>query len=249
MQLSPVGCLMPNDMHRFDGVMTERSRHLWDVSIPHARAIQEELSRKVEKTDRFEGPIDIVAGVDVGFEDHGSIARAAIVLLKVDTLEVVDSVLHREKTGWPYIPGFLSFRELPVVMAAIDRLRHWPDLWLCDGQGLAHPRRLGIASHLGVLLDSPTIGVGKSRLCGIHDLVPDERGNWVPLRDQGEIIGAVLRSRPGVRPLYISIGHRISLETAVYEVMRNLTRFRLPEAIRSADRLASAVSRKRRPVS
>jgi len=137
------------------------------------------------------------------------------------------------------VPGLLSFRELPAVLEAIDRLREPPDLLLCDGQGIAHPRRLGIASHLGLLVDIPSIGVAKTRLCGSHGAVPDQRGAWTPLRADSEIIGAVLRTRPSVKPLYVSPGHRIGLETAIGYVMRCCTRYRLPETTRHAHRLAS----------
>src|SRR5690606_18640659 len=119
-------------------------------------------------------------------------------------------------TGFPYVPGLLSFREVPAVLEAFARLESTPDLVLCDGQGYAHPRRFGIACHLGVLLDVPTIGAAKSRLLGEHPEVPPERGAWVPLTDQGEVIGAVLRTRARTRPLYVSAGHRVSLETAIH---------------------------------
>ena len=155
-------------------------------------------------------------------------------------LDLVEEVTATAPTTFPYVPGLLSFRELPAVLAAFDRLRQPPDLLLCDGQGIAHPRRFGIAAHLGVLLDRPTIGVGKSKLIGEHDPVGDVRGASVPLRDHGQTIGVVLRSRQHVRPIYISIGHRISLATAVEYVKRCLGRYRLPEPIRLADKLASS---------
>jgi deoxyribonuclease V len=145
-------------------------------------------------------------------------------------------------TRFPYIPGLLSFRELPAVLKALEQLPRLPDLILCDGQGIAHPRRLGIASHLGVLLDHPTIGVGKTRLVGHHDPVPDQRGAWVPLVDRGEVVGAVLRTRQGAKPIYVSPGHRVGLTTAVGWVMACTTRFRLPETTRLADRLSRSGS-------
>jgi deoxyribonuclease V len=145
----------------------------------------------------------------------------------------------RLPTRFPYVPGLLSFRELPVVLDALARLAVIPDVILCDGQGRAHPRRFGIACHLGVLLDLPTVGVGKTRLVGRHAEPGPDKGDWAPLLDDGEVIGAVLRTRAGVKPLYISVGHRISLDSAITLTLACLTRYRLPETTRAAHRLAS----------
>lgn len=183
--------------------------------------------------------VTTVAGVDVGFENRDT-ARAAIVVLRLADLTPVDHAIARQPVPMPYIPGLLSFRECPVILAALSKLRVTPDLLLCDGQGIAHPRRLGVASHTGILTGLPAIGVGKSRLTGSHDPVPDRKGAWVPLEDRGEVIGAVLRTRAGVKPLYISPGHRISLPTAIDYVMACTTRYRLPETTRWADGIASA---------
>ena len=142
-------------------------------------------------------------------------------------------------TTFPYIPGFLSFREIPALLKALEQLKITPDLIFCDGQGIAHPRRLGIACHLGVLIDVPAIGVAKSLLVGKYGEVPQEKGSCTPLQDQGETIGVVLRSRVNVKPIYISIGHRISLPTAVKYVRDCLGKYRLPEPTRIADKLAS----------
>lgn len=180
-----------------------------------------------------------VAGVDVGFEDDGAITRAAVVVLSFPELHVIDRAVARVPTTFPYVPGLLSFREIPAVLAALARVRCAPELLLCDGQGLAHPRRFGVACHLGVLTDLPSIGVAKSRLCGTHGAVPAERGAWAPLVDGNETIGAVLRTRVGVQPVYVSIGHRVSLPTAIDFVMRCTTRYRLPETTRQAHHLAS----------
>ncbi len=139
---------------------------------------------------------------------------------------------------FPYRTGLLSFREAPAVIAALERLRRQPDLILCDGHGIAHPRRLGLASHLGLLLDRPTIGVAKTLLVGVHDEPGPVPGDWAPVVDRGEVIGAALRTRAGVRPVYVSIGHRISLETANRRVLGATTRYRLPETTRAADRLS-----------
>ncbi len=212
--------------------------HDWNLDPAEARELQRRLSARVITTDRLP-EVQRVAGVDVGFEDNGATTRAAVVVLSYPGLERLDQAVARQPTRFPYVPGLLSFRELPAVLEALEGLSVEPDLLLCDGQGIAHPRRLGIASHLGVLIDRPTIGVGKSRLCGRHGPVPERRGEWTPLVDRGEIIGAVLRSRAGVRPIYVSPGHRIGLDTAIRYVMACMTRYRLPETTRQADKLAS----------
>ena len=212
--------------------------HPWDVTPAQAREIQNHLRDRVETVDRLP-EIGIVAGVDVGFEQQGSTTRAAVTLLSFPSLEPVDQVLARLPTQFPYIPGLLSFRELPAILEAMKQLRRLPDLLLCDGQGIAHPRRFGIACHLGLLTDIPSIGVAKSRLIGSHSELPTEKGSRVPLMDQGEQIGCVLRTRTGVKPLYISSGHRISLQTAIDYALACTTRFRLPETTRSAHKLAS----------
>lgn len=213
-------------------------RHPWDISPAEAIAIQQQLRGEVVREDRL-GPVRHVAGVDVGFEEGGRITRAAVVVLGFPALELVDHTIFRAPTRFPYVPGLLSFREVPAVMAALEKLAVIPDLLLCDGQGIAHPRRFGIASHLGVLCGIPSIGVAKTRLTGEPVEPPDRRGAAVPLLDHGETIGAILRSRPGVKPLYISIGHRVSLATALDYVMACVTRYRLPETTRWAHRLAS----------
>lgn len=213
-------------------------RHPWDVSTAEARAIQERLRLRVETTDRL-GPVACVAGVDVGFDKRRGLTRAAVAVLDYPSLEPRDQSLVSLPTRFPYVPGLLSFREAPAILAALEELDGLPDVLLCDGQGLAHPRRFGIACHLGVLTDLPSIGVAKKRLVGTHEDPPDIRGRWAPLVHQDEIVGAVLRTRAGVKPVYVSCGHRVSLETAVELVMGCTTRYRLPETTRRADRLAS----------
>jgi deoxyribonuclease V len=161
--------------------------------------VQEALRERVIRRNRL-GRVRRVAGIDVGFECDGHITRAAVVVLSFPALVPVAQVLVRQRTRFPYVPGYLSFREIPAVLAALARLAVKPDLLLCDGQGYAHPRRFGLACHLGVLTDTPSIGVAKSRLIGEHAAPPAEKGSWVPLRDRGEVIGAVLRTRAAVRP-------------------------------------------------
>lgn len=213
-------------------------QHPWDLKPKEAIALQRTLATQVRIADRF-GEIRRVAGVDVGFEQNNTITRAAVAVLDFPALTLREYAIAREPTRIPYIPGLLSFREVPAVLAALEQLSSLPDMLLCDGQGIAHPRRLGIASHLGVLLDLPTIGVAKSRLVGSHEEPAIEKGAWQPLLDKGETIGCVLRSRSGVKPLYISPGHRVGLESARLWVMACLTRYRLPETTRWAHRLAS----------
>lgn len=212
--------------------------HPWDVSPREAITIQEQLRRYIIQEDRF-AKIRTVAGVDVGFEEAGKITRAAIAVLDFPGLELKTTGIARLPTCFPYVPGLLSFRELPAILLALGQLQKTPDIFLVDGQGYAHPRRLGIATHLGIITGIPSIGVGKSRLVGSHAAVADRRGAWQPLRDKDEVIGAVLRTRQGVKPIYVSIGHRISLASAVRLVMSCTTRYKLPETTRQAHRYAS----------
>jgi deoxyribonuclease V len=212
--------------------------HAWNVTPKEAVEIQQSLAGNVRTEDDF-GDIRTVAGVDVGFENDAATTRSAVVVLDIQTLKPVTSAVGRCPATFPYVPGLLSFREIPAVLEAMRQLLIRPDLLLCDGQGIAHPRRLGIATHLGMLLDIPSVGVAKSRLIGTHDALPPEKGASVPLMDKGEQIGVVLRTRAGVKPLYVSPGHRVCLETAPALVMKCVTRYRLPETTRFAHRLAS----------
>jgi len=217
--------------------MIVHHQHAWDVTPAQARAIQETLRGHVIREDRF-GIVKSVAGVDAGFEDGGKTTRAAVVVLSFPDLDPIEQALARRPTSFPYVPGLLSFREIPAVLGALAQLETEPNLLLCDGQGIAHPRRCGFTSHIGVVTDMPTIGVAKSLLIGTHDTVPDTRGGWTPILHRDEIIGAAVRTRVGVRPIYVSIGHKVSLNSAIDYVMRCTTRFRLPETTRRADRLA-----------
>ncbi|MEO8893590.1 MAG: deoxyribonuclease V [Coleofasciculaceae cyanobacterium] len=213
-------------------------RHEWVTTIEEAKLIQQQLQPEVITQDKL-GEIKYVAGVDVGFEEENTISRAAVAVLSFPDLQLQEKAIAKRPTTFPYLPGLLSFREIPAVIDALEKINIIPNLILCDGQGLAHPLRFGLACHLGVLLDIPTIGVAKSLYIGKHDELPTEKGSWQPLIDQGEIIGAVLRSRTAVKPLYVSIGHRISLPTAINYVLQCTTQYRLPETTRWADHLAS----------
>jgi len=212
-----------------------RQLHRWEVTPAEAATLQQELRARL-RLQPEPGPVTRVAGVDVSF--RAGRARAAVVVLSWPALEPLDQAWAEVPAAFPYIPGYLSFREGPAVLAAFERLTLWPDLVIFDGQGTAHPRRLGLACHLGLFLDLPSIGCAKSRLCGTHDPPGPARGDWAPLYDEGEVIGAALRSRPGTRPLYVSPGHRVDLPTAIGRVLDCCAGYRLPETTRRAHRLA-----------
>ncbi len=210
----------------------------WPTTARAAIAVQQALRHRVITVNEL-GPVRRVAGLDVGFERQGTVARAAVAVLSYPDLTLADQVVARYPVHFPYISGLLSFREVPALLAALDKLGAQPDLLLCDGQGLAHPRRFGLACHLGVLTGVPSIGVAKSLLIGEHDALSDRRGAWRPLRHKNEIIGAALRTRAGAAPVYVSIGHKVSLATAIRYVLACAPRYRLPETTRAAHRLAS----------
>lgn len=212
----------------------------WKLSPRDAVALQQRLRGEIVATGD-PGDVRLVAGVDVSAGRFGSRGRAAVVVLEYPSLRAVEQSLEEAPVPFPYVPGLLSFREIPLLLPAFERLQRRPDLLLVDGQGVAHPRRFGLAAHLGLILGLPTIGCAKSRLIGSHDDVPDERGASVPLRADGETIGAVVRTRPGVKPLYISVGHRIGLRAAVDWVLRLTHGLRLPEPTRLAHEAAAGV--------
>lgn len=217
----------------------------WDGDVARARQLQTELALRVRLEDDYP-PLRRVAGVDVGFEEGGAVTRAAAVLLDAQTLAPLAEVVARQPTRMPYIPGLLSFRELPTVLQALSELPETPDLVFVDGHGIAHPRRLGIAAHLGVVTGLPSLGVAKSILVGTHEEVGPLRGDRQPLMYKGAVIGCVLRSKDRIRPLIVSPGHRVSLATAPELVLAFGTKYRLPEPTRLADHLASRRDRGRR---
>jgi len=218
--------------------MQIRQLHSWQLSVNDAIALQQQLKDEVVTEDKL-GAVNYVAGVDMGFEADGTISRAAVAVLSFPDLQLIESAIAFRPTTFPYIPGLLSFREIPAILDALETISTIPDLIICDGQGIAHPRRFGIACHLGVLIDIPTIGAAKSLLVGKHEELDATRGSWQPLKHRKETIGAVLRSRTATKPLYISSGHRVSLPTAIDYVLRCTPKYRLPETTRIADKLAS----------
>jgi deoxyribonuclease V len=209
----------------------------WDVTPAEARQIQEEVRSRVSRTNGKElKRIQYVAGVDCALRNNQAIA--AVPVLDFETLELVDLAIVEKPLVFPYVPGLLTFRECPAILAAMEQLKVQPDLVMVDGQGIAHPRRIGIAAHLGVLIDKPTIGCAKSRLIGTHDEPYHRAGYYTDLWDKDDLIGGVLRTRDGCNPLYISIGHRIDLQTALDLVLECCRGYRLPEPTRYAHQAA-----------
>ncbi len=209
--------------------------HPWDVSPAEAREIQRRLRDRVLVQPLNRQP-EIIAGIDVSVK--GEWARAAVVLLSYPDLTPFHAVTAEMSVPFPYVPGLLAFREGPVVLAALERLTGQPDVLMFDAQGLAHPRRMGLATHLGILLDVPAVGCAKSRLCGVYVEPDEQKGSWAVLTDRDEVIGAVVRTRAGVRPVFVSVGHRVDLETAVSLVLSCANRYRLPEPTRWAHHVA-----------
>ncbi len=213
--------------------MEAKTLHNWKPGVGQAKDIQKQLALSVIRSGEIVSP-KYIAGVDIAVGRTGEMARAAVVVLSYPGMKVVELEVAQGRLELPYIPGLLSFRESPLVLAACRKITISPDLIMVDGQGIAHPRRLGIASHLGLLLGKATIGCAKSRLCGSHMTPDKESGNYAELVDNGEVIGAALRTKNGVKPLFISTGHKISLENAVYWIMQCCRGYRLPEPTRLA---------------
>ncbi|RSN65920.1 endonuclease V [Amycolatopsis sp. WAC 04182] len=216
-------------------IVTEHDR----PSTPQeAVRIQETLRGLVELEDCCPQEIVTVTGLDVAYDEDSGLIAAAAVTLETGGFRVVEKRTVVSRISFPYEPGLFAFRELPPLLDALRALDHVPDLLICDGHGLAHPRRFGLACHVGVVTGLPTVGVGKTRFVGEHDEPGAERGSRVPLLDDGEVVGAVLRTQDGVKPLYVSVGHKISLDNACRQVLRLCPAFRQPETTRQADRLA-----------
>ena len=207
--------------------------HSWQASVSQAFDIQRELAARVSRDSEIDKP-RLIAGVDISVSCPRSVATSAVVVMDYPALELVEMKTANGKLNFPYIPGLLSFRESPLALAAFERLTATPDLILVDGQGMAHPRRLGLASHLGLLLDTPAIGCAKSRLCGSYEEPGVIPGSYTDLVDNGEVIGAVLRTKTATKPLYVSIGHKVDLEAAVDWVLACCRGYRISEPLRLA---------------
>lgn len=219
--------------------------HPWDLTPSEAIALQKELASRVVPVG-CPANVRLVAGADVAFPGRtrgwaGGVARAAVVVMSHPALEVVEQHVAEVPVAFPYVPGLLSFREIPALSLVFERLAAKPDLLLADGQGIAHPRRFGLASHVGLLAGISTIGCAKSRLCGEAAEPAAERGATCDLIDKGERVGAVVRTKSGVKPMFVSVGHKISIEAAVEWTLRLAPTHRLPEPLRLADRLSKAL--------
>jgi deoxyribonuclease V len=214
----------------------QKIQHPWDLPAAHAKALQARLAEQVILKKQIK-KVRYVGGVDVGL--GRDTARAAMVVLAFPDLTLVDQAAIEVKIEYPYVPGLLTFREGPAVLEALSRIKTVPDVVIFDGQGIAHPRRLGIASHIGVLTGLATIGCAKTRLIGRYDEPGREKGAHTLLRDDQDVIGAVVRTRTGVKPMFVSPGHRVDLDTSIDTVLACCTRYRLPETTRIAHQLAS----------
>lgn len=212
--------------------------HKWNVPVQQAIEIQCKLASLVIRQDTI-NDVKFVGGVDISIKKASTQATAALVILEFPGLKLVESIIIQGKVEFPYVPGLLSFREIPLLLPAFKQLSSKLDLILVDGQGISHPRRMGLASHLGLVLDIPTIGCAKSRLWGSHTDVAVSAGSFSMLIDKEETIGAVLRTKINTKPLYISIGHKISLNSAVNWVISCCKEYRIPEPTRLAHRAAN----------
>jgi deoxyribonuclease V len=224
--------------------------HSWNLSYSRAREMQADLACKVEFTRLKKSP-KLIAGIDCAFSRDGERIFAAVVVLRPPGFEVVEIVSTSRKVTFPYIPGLLSFREAPVCIAAVEKLQNQPDVFIVDGQGIAHPRRLGLAAHLGLFLDQPTIGCAKSRLTGKYEEPPLEKGAFCMLKDEkgkqnieSEIIGAVVRTRTNIKPVFVSVGHKCMLKDAISVVLDCAVKYRLPEPTRLAHQAVSKLKLK-----
>lgn len=213
--------------------------HQWNLTAEQAVQLQKQLAYEVVTEDKFELPIKTVAGIDLGYDAKSETCRAVVAVLSFPELELVESSEAITPIQFPYVPGLLSFRETPVAVKALEKLKITPDVILCDGQGIAHPRRFGIACHIGLIADVPAIGVAKSVLVGKFENLGEKRGSTAPMIYKNEIVGAALRTKDKVQPVYVSAGHRISLETAIDLVLQCAPKYRLPETTRMADQMAS----------
>ena len=218
--------------------MRIRKYHPWQVTYREAVAIQEGLRRRLVRSGPLGRP-ELVAGADVSYSKHTDRVYAGVILLSFPALEVVETVTYADKAGFPYIPGLLTFREGPVLLHAFAGLKRRPDVVIFDGQGYAHPRRMGLASHMGILLDVPSVGCAKSRLVGEYAEPGPEAGEWTPLTDGRETLGRVLRTRSRVKPVFVSVGHKLGLAGATKLLLACGRGYRLPEPTRRAHHLVN----------
>lgn len=218
--------------------MKTKKLHEWDLSYKEAIETQRRLASHVRFT-RMKREPRTAAGLDCAFSRDGRRIVTAVVVLKLNDFTVIETATVTRKVSFPYIPGLLSFREAPACIDAIEKLKTRPDVFIVDGQGLAHPRRFGIASHIGVLVDRPTVGCAKSRLIGSFEMPGQRKGSYSQLVDGGEVIGAVLRTRTNVKPVFVSVGHKCTLKDAINVVLECTTKYRLPEPSRLAHQLVS----------
>ena len=216
--------------------------HSWELSTAEARELQLHLAARVDRTQALPH-FETVAGADVSYEIRGKWLFAAVVVVRAETWEVIDRSGVVALARFPYVPGLLSFREAPAVIEAFKKLAVRPDVLICDGQGIAHPRRLGLASHLGLWLGLPTIGCAKSWFCGEYQEPGPQRGDWSPLSDGGETIGAVVRSRTRVKPLFVSTGHLCDLFSAIAAVLATACKYRQPITTRLAHQYVNELRR------
>jgi len=211
--------------------------------MQEALRLQADLASRVLLDDDLPTNVSTMAGVDVAYGDETAIAYAAVAVLRVDNWEIIESATASARTSFPYIPGLFSFRELPSISIALEKLSIRPDLVICDGHGIAHPRRFGLACHLGVTFDIPSIGCAKTLLFGDVGQPGQNRGDMAEITAGGETIGAALRTRVGVKPVYVSSGHKITLRTSLKEALRACPQYRLPEPLRVADRIVNSMKR------
>ncbi len=213
--------------------------HPWPRTVEEAEAVQDRLRPLADLTTPGPADVHTVAGLDVSYTDDR--LAAAAVVLDAETLEVVEEATVVDRPAFPYVPGLFAFRELPALVDALRALSVTPDLLVCDGHGVAHPKRFGLACHLGVLTGLPAIGVGKTRLIGTYDEPDAARGSWSPVTDAGEVVARALRTQTGVKPVFVSVGHRADLDTACALTLRFAPRYRLPETTRQSDHLSRAM--------
>jgi deoxyribonuclease V len=222
--------------------MEIRPLHRWDLSPAEAIALQKKLAVRVDPRPSLKR-CDLVAGADVSYNRFSTTFYAGVVVLRVADCAVVETQGVMRETPFPYIPGLLSFREAPALLAAFARVRSEPDAVMLDGQGFAHPRRIGLACHVGLWLDRPTIGCAKSVLVGRYGELGNEAGSTAPLVDRREVVGMAVRTKTGVQPMFVSIAHRINLESAVRLVLRTCRGYRMPEPTRQAHLHVNALRR------